>query len=58
MRVGLGLHAGLTTLVGPSSGFTQLQVGSSALGRGAVVGRPGAGTRTGATRLGLDSRVA
>lgn len=58
MRVGLGLHAGLTTLVGPSSGFTQLQIGSSALGRGAVVGRPGPGTRTGATRLGLDSRVA
>jgi hypothetical protein len=58
MRVGIGLHVGLTTTIGPSSGFTQLQVGASVLGRGTIIGRPGAATVPGASRLGIDSRVA
>jgi phage tail-like protein len=51
MRVGRGLHVGLTSAIGRSSGFSTLQLGRSALGRGAVVGRPQPGTRVGATRL-------
>jgi phage tail-like protein len=57
MRVGLGLHAGLTSLVGPSSGWRELQVGASALGTDAVVGRPEQGFRPGGSRVGIDSRT-
>ena len=40
MRVGRGLHVALTSLIGPSGGFTQLQLGGNALiGRGAILGR-------------------
>ncbi len=58
MRVGLGLHVALTTIVGRTGGFTRLQVGGSVLGRDAVVGRPGPGTIPGASRLGHDTRIA
>jgi phage tail-like protein len=51
MRVGRGLHVGLTSLIGRSSGFHALTVGASVLGRGAVLGRPQPGTRPGASRL-------
>jgi phage tail-like protein len=57
MRVGRGLHLGLTTVVGQSGAFATLQIGASVLGRGAVVGRAVAGTVAGASRLGGDSRV-
>jgi phage tail-like protein len=57
MRVGRGLHVALTSIIGRSSGFSQLQIGSSTLGRGAIVGRPQAGTVPGASRLGRDSRI-
>ena len=57
MRVGRGMHLGLTTLVGKSGGFATLQLGASVLGRGAIVGRAQAGTVPGASRLGGDSRV-
>ncbi|HEX3131864.1 MAG TPA: phage tail protein [Thermoanaerobaculia bacterium] len=57
MRVGVGLHVELTSVVGRSSEFRALQVGAAALGRGSVIGRPVAGTRTGKSRLGRDSRV-
>jgi phage tail-like protein len=56
-RVGLGLYVGLTSLVGRSGRFVPLQVGGSLLGRDAVVGRPGAGTVLGASRLGEDSQT-
>ncbi|MBK7823656.1 phage tail protein [Nannocystis sp.] len=58
MRVGIGLHAGLTSTVGNSASFTPLQVGASVLGRGVVVGSPGPATIPGASRLGVDTRVA
>lgn len=58
LRVGIGLYVELTSLVGRSSGFGELQVGGSALGRGSVLGRPGPGTRLGGSQLGRDSRVA
>lgn len=57
IRVGRGLHVGLTSLIGRSGGFTMLQTGSSLLGRGSIVGRPDAGTRLESSRLGSDSRV-
>jgi phage tail-like protein len=57
IRVGRALHVGLTAVIGRSGGFTTLQTGSSLLGRGAIVGRPGAGTRVASSRLGRDSGV-
>jgi phage tail-like protein len=57
MRVGLGLLVGLTSIIGRSGVFTRFQVGSSVLGRGALLGRAAAGTAPGASRLGKDSRV-
>lgn len=57
MRVGQGLHVALTSIIGRSGGFTQLQLGNALLGRGAVLGRPEAGTVIGGSRLGGDSRV-
>jgi phage tail-like protein len=40
MRVGRGLHLALSTIVGPTGGFGMAQLGRTALGRGAIVGRP------------------
>jgi hypothetical protein len=57
MRVGRGLHTGLTSIIGATGEFVPLQLGSTALGRNAVVGRPQAGTYLGASRLGRDGRV-
>jgi phage tail-like protein len=57
MRAGIGLYVELTTIVGRSAAFGRLQVGGSLIGRGAVLGRPGPGTRIGGSRLGSDSRV-
>jgi phage tail-like protein len=56
MRVGRGLLIGISSMIGPSGGFTELRAGSF-LGRNAIVGRPEAGTRPGPSRLGQDSRV-
>ena len=56
MRVGRGLHVGLTSRVGRTGGFQKLRTGSSFLGRGTVVGRPAPGVRPGASRLGEDFR--
>jgi phage tail-like protein len=51
MRVGRGLHVGISSAIGRGGGFAPLQIGNSALGRGAIVGRPRIGIRPGATRL-------
>ena len=52
MRVGTSLHVGISTVVGPGSGFTAARVGRDRLGRGTVVGRGRAGVRPGAMRVG------
>lgn len=39
-RVGLGLHLGVASVVGNSSGFDETVVGDSVLGRGYLLGRP------------------
>ncbi|HEV7589222.1 MAG TPA: phage tail protein [Longimicrobium sp.] len=57
MRVGRGLHLGITSAIGRTGGFRTLQLGAAALGRGAILGRPVPGTRPGGSRLGLGSRV-
>jgi phage tail-like protein len=57
MRVGRGLHLGLTSVIGRSGGFAPLQTGAALLGRGVVLGRPGAGVTVESSRLGQDSRV-
>jgi phage tail-like protein len=56
MRVGQGLYLELTSIVGPGSGFEQLRVGDSALGRDAVLGRPRGGIRPGSARIGTTTR--
>ena len=57
MRVGMGLHLALTSIVGPSGSWRQLEVGASRLGRSATIGRPVQGIRPGGSRVGLDSRT-
>ncbi|MFL5383927.1 MAG: phage tail protein [Longimicrobiaceae bacterium] len=57
MRVGRGLHLGITSAIGRTGGFRTLQLGATALGRGAIVGRPVPGTGPGTSRLGISSRV-
>lgn len=48
MRVGMGFHIGLSTVVGPSSGFSHLRAGRSLLGREGVLGWSAATRRTAA----------
>jgi phage tail-like protein len=58
MRVGRGLHLHISSVIGATGQFSSLQLGNSALGRGAVVGRPVGGVSLGTSRIGKDSRVA
>jgi phage tail-like protein len=57
MRVGRGLLIGLTSIIGRTDGFMRFQLGSSVLGRGAVLGRALAGTFPGASVIGRDTHV-
>jgi phage tail-like protein len=57
MRVGRGLHVGISSNIGRTGGFRTLQLGAAALGRGAIVGRPETAIIPGSARLGRDSRV-
>jgi len=57
MRAGLGLHVGLSSVVGQTSGFGRFQIGGTILGRGDTLGVAAAGTVIGASRLGGDARV-
>jgi predicted component of type VI protein secretion system len=57
MRVGRGLHVALSSIVGPTGGFQTLQLGATALGRDAIVGRPSETTTVDASRLGTTTRV-
>lgn len=57
MRVGLGLHLELSSIVGRTGGFIPLQLGGVALGRGTTIGRPDPGAVLGQSRVGRDSRV-
>jgi phage tail-like protein len=57
MRVGRGLHVGMLSTIGRTGGFSTLQLGASALGRGAIVGRPERGGRLGESQLDETTRV-
>lgn len=57
MRVGRGLHLEVSSSIGRTGGFSTLQLGAAALGRGAIVGRPETAVVPEASRLGRDSRV-
>lgn len=57
MRAGLGLHLGLSSIVGNTSGFGRFQIGGSILGRSDTLGVAAPGTVVGASRLGGDARV-
>jgi phage tail-like protein len=57
MRVGIGLHLEVSTLVGPSAGFRPAVVDRSRVGVGTVLGRSRAGVRPGGSRLGSDTVV-
>jgi phage tail-like protein len=57
MRIGHGLQVAMTSIIGRGAGFTQLQIGGTALGRDAIVGRPQVGTMVGAGQTGEDSRI-
>ena len=57
MRVGRGLHIGLSAIIGRSGGFRTLQVQGSLLGRDAVIGRPVPGVRVQSSRIGQSGAV-
>lgn len=57
MRVGRGLMLEVNSVIGPTGAFSTLQLGSSVLGRGAIIGRPETGAILGSSKLGGDSRV-
>jgi len=57
MRVGRGLMLEVNSVIGPTGAFSTLQLGSSVLGRGAIVGRPETGAILGSSKLGGDSLV-
>ncbi len=57
MRLGSGLHIGLTSLVGKNSDFEQLQIGSSHLGGHGLLGQPRQGFSIGNDSLGQNTQV-
>jgi len=57
MRLGSGLHIGLTSLVGKSSGFGRLRLGSSKLGGSDLLGQARQGFSVGNDPLGRNSQV-
>jgi hypothetical protein len=57
MRVGRGLHVGLSSMIGATSGFRTLEVGAATLGRDGILGRPHAGTELGGAQVGKDTQV-
>lgn len=57
MRIGKGLQVELTSIIGRGAGFSQLQLGGTYLGRGAILGRPQPGVTIGGGKIGKDSRV-
>ena len=57
MRVGRGLHVGISSMVGATGGFSQLQLADTPLGRGSILGRPSGTTTVEASRLGSTTRL-
>jgi phage tail-like protein len=57
MRVGRGLHLGLSTVIGAGAGFDTLQLGAARLGRDAIVGRPSPAIKLGTSHVGTETRL-
>jgi phage tail-like protein len=57
MRVGRGLMLAVSSVIGPTGGFSPFQTGGSVIGRGAIIGKPGEGGLLGASRIGRETRV-
>lgn len=57
MRVGMRLYAGMTSMIGPGSELRPARLGSMALGRDGVLGRPRAGARVEEIRVGKESWI-
>ena len=57
MRVGRALLLEISSVIGPTGGFSPIQLGGSALGRGTIIGRPGAGGRLASSTLGQNTIV-
>jgi len=57
MRVGIGLYAGLTSIIGRTSGFGRIQIGATLLGQHQLLGQAKPGTHVGSSKLGTDSQV-
>jgi len=57
MRVGRALLLEISSVIGPTGGFSRLQLGGSALGRGTIVGRPDSGARVASSALGRNTWV-
>ena len=57
LRPGVGLYLGLSSIVGRTAGFRPIELGAASLGTDRVLGRPGAGTRPGGSRAGVDAQV-
>ena len=57
MRVGRGLHVGISSMVGATGGFSTMQVGGTPLGRGSILGRPSGAMAVDVSRVGTTARV-
>jgi phage tail-like protein len=57
MRVGRALLLEVTSVIGPTGGFSTLQLGGSTLGDGTIVGRPLPGGRAESATLGRSTLV-
>ena len=52
MRVGSGLHLGISSMVGPTGAFAPLVLDRGVVGRGGILGRPTTGIAVEAGRVG------
>ncbi len=57
MRVGHGIHLGLSSLIGPTAAFERTVVGRTALGRRSILGPPTSGIAASGSRVGSSTTV-
>lgn len=57
MRVGHGIHLGLSSLIGPTATFERTVTGRTALGRRSILGPPTSGIPVSGARVGSTARV-
>jgi phage tail-like protein len=57
MRVGDGLHVGISSIIGPTGAFEHTIAGRTLLGRRSILGPPSSGIAVEAARVGTSARV-